>query len=370
MKIVVFGLAVSSSWGNGHATLWRGLLGALAAMGHDLTFYERDVPYYARHRDLSSPVGWSLHLYGEWSTVAARAAADIAGADVAIVTSYCPDALPATDRILDGRALRVFYDLDTGMTLERLAAGDPVPYLGPHRLAGFDLVLSYTGGGALEDLRSVLGARHVVPLYGSVDPEVHLPGSFRDTYRADLSYLGTYAPDRHAAVEQLFLEPARRAPDRRFVVGGPLYPEDLRLSPNVSLHEHVPPQDHPAFYGSSRFTLNATRAAMARHGYCPSGRLFEAAACGTPVISDRWRGLESFFTPGEEILVAGSAEDTLAALELSEAERRRLATRARERTLDEHTARHRGRELVAALERLQRREPLGRSRPLAEEQQP
>jgi spore maturation protein CgeB len=370
MKIVVFGLAVSSSWGNGHATLWRGLLGALAAMGHDLAFYERDVPYYASHRDLSSPAGWSLHLYGAWSSIASRAAADIAEADVAIVTSYCPDALPATERILDGRALRVFYDLDTGMTLERLAAGAPVPYLGPHRLTGFDLVLSYTGGGALDELRSALGARHLVPLYGSVDPESHRPGSFRDAYRADLSYLGTYAPDRHAAVERLFMEPARRAPDRRFVLGGPLYPADLGLGSNVSLHEHVPPQDHSAFYGSSRFTLNATRAAMARHGYCPSGRLFEAAACGTPIVSDGWRGLETFFTPGEEILVARSTEDTLAALELPEAERRRLATRARQRTLDEHTARHRARELIAALEGGQRRGPRGRSRSLAEEQQP
>jgi spore maturation protein CgeB len=142
------------------------------------------------------------------------------------------------------------------------------------------------------------------------------------------------------------------------------------LGSNVSLHEHVPPQDHPAFYGSSRFTLNATRAAMARHGYCPSGRLFEAAACGTPVVSDDWAGLESFFTPGEEILIARSVEDMLAALDLPETERRRLGARARERTLDEHTARHRARELIAALEATQRREPRGRSRPRAEEQQP
>jgi spore maturation protein CgeB len=350
MKIVIFGLAASSSWGNGHATLWRGLLRSLARGGHDMTFYERDVPYYARRRDLVTPAEWSLVLYGSWADVLPRIRADLACADVAVVTSYCPDALAAAAEIGEGRALATFYDLDTGVTLDRLAAGSEVPYLGPRGLADYDLVLSYIGGSALDELRWRLGAGLVVPIYGCVDPEVHAPAGARDEFRADLSYLGTYARDRQAALEALFLEPARAVPSGRFLLGGPMYPAGLGRPPNVALVEHVAPRDHAAFYSSSRFTLSVTRGAMARYGYCPSGRLFEAAACGTPVISDDWEGLSTFFTPGREILVAGSSADTLEALRLSAGERDAIARRARERALDEHTADRRAREMVAAFE--------------------
>jgi spore maturation protein CgeB len=350
MKLVVFGLSVSSSWGNGHATLWRGLLRALAVRGHQTAFFERDVPYYAANRDLTELPGGELVLYRDWEEVLPRARAHLADADAAIVTSYCADGIVASELVLDSRVpIRAFYDLDTPITLERLQAGAAVPYLGPRGLRDFDLVLSYTGGPALAELRRRLGARRVVPLYGSVDPAVHRPDAARLRFRADLSYLGTYAADRQAALARLFLEPARREPARRFVLAGAQYPEEFPWTPNIFFVHHLPPEEHAAFYCSSRLTLNVTRLAMAEMGYCPSGRLFEAAACGAPVLSDAWNGLADFFEPGREILVADSPEDAVEALGLSDAELTRIGRAARERALADHTAERRAAELEAAL---------------------
>ncbi|HYG63398.1 MAG TPA: glycosyltransferase [Thermoanaerobaculia bacterium] len=353
MKLVVFGLTLSSSWGNGHATLWRGLCRALARMGHRVVFFERDVPYYAVHRDLRELPGTDLVLYPDWESVLPRARREVDGADAAMVTSYCVDGVPATDLVLSaqssGPGQSVFYDLDTPITLERLRAGQPVDYLGPDGLAGFDLVLSYTGGQALTELQERLGARRVAPLYGSVDPEVHRPAEPRDVYRGDLSYIGTYAADRQEVLERLFLEPARRLPDKRFVLAGAQYPADFPWGSNIWFVQHLPPPDHPAFFASSPLTLNVTRAAMATMGYCPSGRLFEAAACGTAVLSDTWEGLDEFFEPGREILLATTTEEAMEALSLSPEEIARIAEAARERTLAEHTAERRARELLDLL---------------------
>ena len=342
MKLVVFGLTVSSSWGNGHATLWRGLIGALAARGHRVVFFERDVPYYAFTRDLGELPGLSLVLYGDWESARARALPELADADAAMVTSYCPDGAAAADLVLSAAVpLSVFYDLDTPVTLARLAAGEPVPYVPPSGLGGFDLVLSYTGGAALQELARRLGARRVAPLYGSVDPRAHRPAAPKGEYRADLSYLGTWAADRQEPLDRLFLAPARRLPGKRFLIGGALYPADFPWGENVYFVRHVPPPEHPAFFGSSALTLNVTRGAMARMGHCPSGRLFEAAACGVPVLSDRWEGLDEFFAPGREILVAETTEDAMAAISLGQDELAAVARAARERTLAEHTAERR-----------------------------
>jgi len=351
MKLVIFGLSVSSSWGNGHATIWRGLIRALAAAGHRVTFLERDVPYYASHRDMTELPGGRLVLYRAWHEVGSTAMAELSDADAGIVTSYCPDAVAATEAVLDSPVpLSVFYDLDTPVTLERLRSGEPVPYIGPGGLAGFDLVLSFAGGAAMDELRDVLGARRVAPLYGSVDPAIHRPVAPDPRFRADLSYLGTYAADRQGALERLFVEPARRLPDRRFLIGGAKYPDDFPWADNVWFVRHLPPEEHSAFYSSSRLTLNVTRQAMAEMGWCPSGRLFEAAACGTPVLSDIWEGLADFFLPGEEILLVSGPEDVVAAMELSDADLVRIGRRARERALADHTAAHRATELVTLLE--------------------
>ena len=351
MKIVIFGLTISSSWGNGHATLWRGLCRALATHGHQIVFYERDVSYYAGNRDLYDIPGGALVLYSDWSDISERAGRDLRDADAAMVTSFCPDGTAATDLVLDARrAVRCFYDLDTPVTLSHLQAGRELSYIGPRGLGEFDLVLSYTGGAALDALRSRLGARHVMPLYGHVDPDVHRPVAPVAHYASDLSYLGTYSDDRQAALEALFVEAARQRPDQRFLIGGAQYPQNFPWTGNIYFVRHLPPGEHPAFFSSSRLTLNATREAMAEMGWCPSGRLFEAAACGAPVLSDTWEGLDAFFTPGEEILVARTTEDALAAIDLSDTELQRIASQARERTLSEHTSAKRARELLAAVE--------------------
>lgn len=350
MKLVIFGLTVSSSWGNGHATLWRGLIRALARRGHEVVFFERDVPYYASHRDLCDIPGGRLHFYEDWEETLPLARRELDDADAAAVTSYCPDGRAASRLVLASpAAARVFYDLDTPVTLAHLRDGEAVDYLPIEGLGAFDLVLSYTGGQALDALRNRLGARRAVPLYGHVDPEAHHPVAPVEEFRCDLSYLGTYAEDRQAALLDLFVEPARRRPERAFLIGGAMYPADFPWTENIVFARHVSPDRHPAFFSSSRFTLNVTRRAMADMGYCPSGRLFEAAACGCPLISDWFDGLDAFFTPGEEILVARSTGDAVAALDLTDAERRRIAQSARERVLEEHTAARRAAEMLDAI---------------------
>jgi spore maturation protein CgeB len=350
MKLVIFGLTVSSSWGNGHATLWRGLCSALSKQGNDVSFFERDVPYYAHHRDLIWPESYKLILYPNWAHAHSLARTAIREADVAMVTSYCPDACQASDLILNSSSIKVYYDLDTAITLEKLRNIGSVEYVPKHGLSGFDLVLSYVGGDALADLQQLLGAKRVAPLYGSVDPNVHKPVAPSQNYASDLSYLGTYAPDRQQALETLFLKPAQSLPKKKFMLGGAQYPDNFPWKENVWFVQHVPPPEHASFYSSSRATLNVTRAAMANTGYCPSGRLFEAAACETPVVTDSWPGLEQFFEPGKEIVVASSSDDVVNALSLPPDELHRIGKSARERVMTAHTAEHRSRELTELLE--------------------
>lgn len=351
MKIVVFGLSVSSAWGNGHATHWRGLCRALRKRGHSVVFFERDVPYYAEHRDLNELPGGRLVLYDNWDEIRPLASHALADADVGMVTSYCADGMAACGLLMDSRArLRVFYDLDTPVTLAMVRRGEACPYLPTGGLAGFDLVLSYTGGRALTELESRLGARRVAPLYGSVDPSTHHPVPPVAEYRSDLSHLGTYAEDRKAALRELLVEPALRLPEQRFLIGGPRYPAVFPWTFNIFYRAHVSPAEHPAFYCSSRLTLSVTRRDMAEMGFCPSGRLFEAAACGVTLVSDPWPGLDRFFEPGDEIIVARCADDVIGALGMSDPERSRIAIAARDRALSQHTAAHRAVEMEVAFQ--------------------
>ena len=351
MRVLIFGLTVSSSWGNGHATIWRGLCRALGEIGHSITFFEKDVPYYRIHRDLFDPQLYELHLYPDWNQVESDARRHLANADCAIVSSYCPDARAAADLMLDSKVpLRVFYDLDTPVTLKALREHTDVPYIPLFGLEPFDLVLSYTGGRALEQLKAQLRARRVAPLYGCVDTSCHRRVPPTPHYKCDFSYLGTYAADRQPQLDKLFLEPAREIPQKRFCIGGALYPSDFHWSNNIYFVRHLPPHEHPAFYSSSTLTLNVTRAAMAEMGYCPSGRLFEAAACGTPIVTDHWDGLDQFFTPADEILLANNSKDVVDALTLSDPELRAIARRAQDRVMAQHTSQHRARQLMNLLE--------------------
>ncbi|KMQ50190.1 glycosyl transferase [Chitinispirillum alkaliphilum] len=351
MKVVIFGLSVSSCWGNGHATLWRGLIRALVHSGHNVVFFERDVPYYASHRDYEAPAGMELHLYSHWSEVVSLAKENLRDCDSAIITSYCPDSLMASD-LMFGMDLssRIFYDMDTPVTLGCIERGGWPEYLMPQGLGEFDMVMSYTGGRSLVQLKEVLGAKNVCTLYGSVDPEIHHPVKITANDKADLSYLGTYAKDRHRGFEQLFLKVSQQFPRGRFLVAGAQYPADINWGRNIEFKQHIDVKQHSTFYNSAHFTLNLTRSDMAQCGYCPSARLFEAGACGVALISDIWEGIDHFFEPYSEILLASDTEDMLNFLQMDRAQSQKIAKRARERVMSEHTASHRAKQLEEIIE--------------------
>ncbi|WP_375457578.1 glycosyltransferase [uncultured Enterovirga sp.] len=339
LRLVVLGLSLSSSWGNGHATTYRALLRAFAARGHEVTFLERDVPWYAAHRDLVDPDWCRLVLYDDLGALD-RHRDEIRRADAVIVGSYVPDGVAVGQLVQDlAEGVRAFYDIDTPVTLAKLARGE-FEYLSPDLIPGYDLYLSFTGGPTLREIERRYGSPAARALYCSVDPDLY---PARDLpQRWDLSYLGTYSPDRQPVLDRLLIDPARRCPDLRFVVAGPQYPDDLDWPDNVERLPHVGPADHPEFYGVSRYTLNVTRADMVAAGWSPSVRLFEAGSCGVPIISDRWPGLESILAPGRDILLAESADEVIGILrDRSEDERRQLAAAGRARVSREHTSAHR-----------------------------
>jgi spore maturation protein CgeB len=352
MKLVVFGLSISSSWGNGHATTYRALLRAFAARGHAVTFYEWDAPWYGgSHRDLADPEYCDLILYPDWEGVAPSAIAAAREADAVIVGSYVKEGARVIDELVGaGVEPLFFYDIDTPVTVTALRSGG-TEHLRPDQVPLFTRYLSFTGGPFLHRvLETELGARQASPLYCSVDPERYLATDTDPEFTAELAYMGTFAPDRQPVVERFLNQAARRLPERSFLVAGPQYPEDLDWSPNVRLISHLPPSRHPAFYSSAKWQLNATRADMVAAGWSPSVRLFEAGACGAAIISDRWPGIEEFFTPGVEILLPDSTEQAVEVLrDTSEEERRRIGEALRHRVLREHTAAKRAEELESYL---------------------
>jgi spore maturation protein CgeB len=340
LRIVVLGLSITSSWGNGHATTYRSLVRALSRRGHDVLFLERDMPWYAAHRDVLDPPCGAVHLYRGLDELRERWRGVLACADLVVVGSYVPEGIAVIEFVHTlACGLVAFYDIDTPVTLAGLAAG-ACPYLSADLVPAFDLYLSFTGGPVLRHLERHYGARAARILYCAVDPDCHRPETAEPLW--DLGYLGTYSADRQPKLEALMLEPARGWPQGRFSVAGPLYPPDIAWPPNLERMEHIGPADHHWFFARQRFTLNITRADMIRTGYSPSVRLFEAAACGTPIISDSWPGLDTIFEPESQILVARNAAEILAYLrELPETERCRIAARAREGVLAHHTAAHR-----------------------------
>jgi spore maturation protein CgeB len=350
MKILIFGLTITSSWGNGHATIWRGICKGLIRRGHKIIFFEKDVPYYSSERDNGDKSGTEVILYQSWDEVKALAEKHIKDSDAAIVTSFCPDGISASELIFDSSCLKIFYDLDTPVTIKNMENGQSLSYLHPTGLSNFDIVFSYTGGKVLDVLSEKLGARNIIPLYGCADPETHFPVAPADSYRSLFSYLGTYAEDRQEKLDELFIKPAGILSDKRFLLGGSMYPFHFQFPENIYHIQHVPPPEHPAFYCSSDFTLNITRGTMAENGYCPSGRLFEAAVCGVPIISDTWKGLEDFFIPGKEIIVVNDSYEIIEALKLSESEKNKISKAAREKVLAEHSCYTRAAEFERALE--------------------
>jgi spore maturation protein CgeB len=340
-RVVILGLSITSSWGNGHATNYRALVKELARRGHDVLFLERDVPWYAAARDLPRPPWGRTSLYCSVEELRDGFARDVRDADLVVVGSYVPDGVAVGDWVTaTARGVTAFYDIDTPVTVAKLEAGDE-EYLSRALVGRYDLYLSFTGGPLLDRIR----ARRVEPFYCFVDPEAYAPVERKERWL--LGYLGTYSADRQPTLDELLFEPARRAPGSRFAVAGPEYPPELAWPVNVERIDHLPPGEHAGFYGAQRATLNVTRAEMRRWGWSPSVRLFEAAACGVPAISDAWPGLDAIFEPGREILLATSADDVLRLLGSSSPELRRVGLRARDRVLREHTAERRAVQLEA-----------------------
>lgn len=356
LKIVFLGLSLSSSWGNGHATTFRALLRGLHSLSHELTFLERDVPWYLANRDLQEADFCDLRYYRSVSDLHDEHRSVLNQADVIVVGSFVPEGVAVIEAAASlCTATLCFYDIDTPVTMTKLASRDH-EYLADHQIPLFDIYFSFTGGPTLERLCTQFRARRAEALYCSVDPTRYAPTS--EELAWDLGYLGTYSPDRQPTLERLLIDVAARMPDRRFVVAGPQYPADVSWPDNVERIAHLPPSEHAAFYSRQRHTLNVTRADMIAAGWSPSVRLFEAAACACPVVSDRWRGLEEIFPIGEAIHVADTADDVCELLSANdEARRQKVARRARDIVLASHTGEARAREFISCITSSSRQDP-------------
>lgn len=347
LRVAMVGLSLSSSWGNGHATTYRALIKGLHALGHEVQFLERDVPWYAQHRDLTASPHCGLHFYDDLAGLEGLLDG-LGDFDAIVVGSFVPQGIEVIDMLAARASGRLsFYDIDTPVTLSRLEDGS-LDYLEKRQIPLFATYFSFAGGEALRRLAR-LGARNPVELFCSVDPDLYRPTG--EAIRWDLGYLGTYSDDRQPTLERLLIAPARRLPKMRFVVAGPQYPDTIDWPDNVERIDHLPPSRHASFYSQQRFTLNVTRAQMVSLGSSPSVRLFEAASCGTPIFSDRWEGLSAMLPEGEALLVAEDAEDVISILETTgAAARNAIADRARRIVHQGHTGMARAREFVAGLD--------------------
>lgn len=357
MKIVIYGLAVTSSWGNGHATTYRSLCKALARRGHHIDFVERDTEWYRGNRDLPKPEFCTLHLYDKWTDDYSRLVSLAADADAVVIGSYFPDAIAATRELLEtGCGPLIFYDIDTPVTIARLRLSGATEYLERDLIPNFAAYLSFAGGPILGEIEQRFGSPLAVPFYCSVDPDLHRPALSKEKYQCALGYLGTYAEDRQPGLMRLLNGSASRLPHSRFIVAGPMYPRSIQWSKNVERIVHLSPSEHPSFYCSSRFTVNLTRNDMIASGFAPSVRLFEAAACGAAILSDWWEGLDQFLTPNQEVMLATDTDEVVRILDsVSEEERKHLGRSARERICAQHTSQHRAIQFEQVVEQCGRR---------------
>jgi spore maturation protein CgeB len=352
MKIIFFGLSITSSWGNGHATTYRALCQALRRRGHRIVFFERDAEWYRHNCDLPQPPYCDVKLFSAWDEILPAVRTELAASDAAVVGSYFPDGVAAMEEVLSSSVrVKAFYDIDTPVTVRSLVDRGRADYLLRQHLPELDIYFSFTGGPMLKRLEEEFHTPLAVPLYCSVDPEKHRELPAEPKFVCDLSYMGTYAPDRQPKIDELLCAPARRMTERRFVVAGPQYPAHIGWPQNVERINHLDPRHHAALYSSSRITLNVTRREMVLAGYSPSVRLFEAAACAAAIASDNWPGLHTFFSPAKEILLPANGDDVARYLaDYEQAELRRIGRAARERVLAGHTSTVRAKEFENAVE--------------------
>ena len=344
MKIAFFGSSLVSAYWNGAATYYRGIIRALHELGHEITFYEPDAYDRQQHRDIPDP---------DWARVVVYPAAGDAGVLKALEQARGVDMLVKTsgvgvhDELLeaavldvkDAHTIAVFWDVDAPVTLDRVKNDprDPFKELIPR----YDLILTYGGGEPVVQGYKALGARECVPIYNALDPDTHHPAPAEQRFACDLGLLANRLPDREARIEQFFLAAAEQLPECRFVLGGSGWADKV-MPRNVDYVGHVYTRDHNAFNCSARAVLNVNRDSMASYGFSPPTRIFEAAGAGACLITDAWEGIETFLTPGREVLVARDADEVVQhLLALDQAKAAEIGAAALHRVLSEHTYTHR-----------------------------
>ncbi|MFP4105027.1 MAG: glycosyltransferase [Phycisphaerae bacterium] len=344
MKITFFGSSLVSAYWNGAATYYRGIIRALSERGHTITFHEPDAYDRQANRDIPDP---------EWADVRVYSADGTGELDVALQQASGSDLVVKAsgvgvfDEYLERAVLDLqspttavaFWDVDAPATLDRVQSDPSDPFA--ELIGRYDFIFTYGGGYPVTDAYASLGARRCIPIYNALDPQTHHPAAEDRRFTGDLAFLGNRLPDREARVEEFFLRPAEDLPDRQFVLGGSGW-GDKPVTPNVNYVGHVGTADHNAFNCTPLAMLNISRESMARYGFSPATRVFEAAGAGACLITDAWKGIEQFLQPGEEVLVAEDGEqvvDILDSLDRDQAER--IGQAALRRVLSEHTYAHR-----------------------------
>jgi spore maturation protein CgeB len=352
MQIAFFGSSLVSAYWNGAATYYRGIIRALYDRGHRVTFYEPDAWQRQQHRDIADPEWAQVVVYDNDRDAVLRAVSKAAGADLIVKAS----GVGVFDELLEEAVLDLrtstniigFWDVDAPATLDRLFhnPADPLIELIPR----YDVVLTYGGGDPVENAYRALGSRQCVPVYNALDPRTHFPVPPDKRFRADLAFLGNRLPDREARVEEFFLEPASRLPELVFLLGGSGWGDKARSS-NIRYLDHVYTADHNALNCSSRVVLNVTRESMARYGFSPATRVFEAAGAAACLVTDAWEGVDRFFEPSSEILVATTGNDVVEYLgSVTIADARKIGEAAYRRVLAEHTYDRRAEQIDALLD--------------------
>jgi spore maturation protein CgeB len=357
VNIAFFGSSLLSAYWNGACTYYRGIIRALDARGHRITFYEPDVFDRQAHRDIDEPDWARVVVYEPVDERAVRAVvARAADADVAVKAS----GVGAFDAVLEeavaelqGPEVRNFWDVDAPATLGAMEH-DPAHPL-RQLIDRYDLVLTYGGGRPVIDRYARLGARACIPVYNGLDPATHHPVPPRAELACDLAFLGNRLPDREARVEEFFFRAAHALPRRRFLLGGSGWKDRVRRAPNVRYLGHVAPGEHNALNRSALAVLNVSRDSMAANGWSPATRVFEAAGVGACLITDAWEGIGDFLEPGQEVLVAADGADVAAHVrDLDVRRARTIGVAAHERMLGAHTYAHRARQFDAVLRQARR----------------
>jgi spore maturation protein CgeB len=355
MKIAFFGSSLVSAYWNGAATYYRGIIRALADRGHQVTFYEPDAYDRQEHRDIPDPPWAEVVVYPNAEDAALAALEAARGSDIVVKCS----GVGVFDELLerevlnlrDGRTSPIYWDVDAPATLDRIGADESDPFR--ECIPQYDLILTYGGGDPVVDGYSAWGARQVEPIYNALDPLTHHPVACDDRFSGDLGFLGNRLPDREARVEEFFLQPAAALPERRFLIGGSGW-GDKEMPPNVNYLGHVYTRDHNAFNCSPTAVLNINRASMARYGFSPPTRVFEAAGAGACLITDHWDGIEQFLEPEREVLVVRSGDELAELVDTLPPERAcDIGQAALQRVLGEHTYAHRVERLEALLDACQ-----------------